>query len=216
MMTKVLMNPQSFGCFEKVLSIVSMLSVESIFYFPQEKKNEVRVARNRFAAPEGDHLTVLAVYEAFMEAKDQKVFCWENFINMRAMKKVLDVRQQLVEYTSKSLSHMDLDDSPYDQNEQILRCFASAFFTQVAILQDNGRYHTLKDGKESFIHPSSALFHRKNKPKCVVYNELVRILVLTEEGTHVAQVLTSKQFMRDVSEVQPSWLAELAPLQYGK
>lgn len=154
-----------------------MLSVESIFYFPKEKKNEVKLARNRFAAPEGDHLTILSVYEAYMEATDKKLFCWDNFINLRAMNKVCDVRQQLEDYSKHGFlkgSKIDNDlTSSYDQNEQILRCFASAFFVNVAILQDNGRYHCLKDGKESFIHPSSSLFSRKQKPKCVVFNELV-------------------------------------------
>ena len=153
-----------------------MLSVENIFYFPAEKKKEVRVARNRFSAPEGDHLTLLAVYTAFMEASDKKVFCWENFINLRGMKKVIDIRQQLEEYCSKLTPREPINkfkQLSYDKNEQILRCFASSFFIHVAILQENGRYNTLKDGKETFIHPSSALFGRKQKPKCVVYNELV-------------------------------------------
>lgn len=153
-----------------------MLSVDNIFYFPQDKKADVKLARNRFAAPEGDHLTILAVYDAFIEADDKKLFCWDNFINLRAMKKVLDVRKQLEDYSKNSFlksTKIDNSKSNFDQNEQILRCFASSFFVNVAILQDNGRYHCIKDGKESFIHPSSSLFNRKQKPKCVLFNELV-------------------------------------------
>jgi HrpA-like RNA helicase len=177
-----------------------MLSVESIFHFPAEKRNEVKIARNRFAAPEGDHLTMLAVYEAFKEAEDAKMFCWENFLNHRAMQKVQDVRKQLVEYTSTfSALPSPSEAGGYSRNEAILRCFASAFFMHVAVRQDDRRYHTLKDGKEVVLHPSSSLFGRKQPPPCVVYNELV---------------LTTRHFMRDVSEVQPAWLAELAPLQF--
>ena len=44
------------------------------------------------------------------------------------------------------------------------------------------------------IHPSSALF--EVRPKWVLFHQLV---------------LTSKEFMRDVLEIQPHWLLEVAP-----
>lgn len=47
------------------------------------------------------------------------------------------------------------------------------------------------------LHPSSALDH---KPEWVVYNEFV---------------LTSKNYIRTVTEVRPDWLLDIAPTYYG-
>ncbi len=47
------------------------------------------------------------------------------------------------------------------------------------------------------LHPSSALDH---KPEWVVYNEFV---------------LTSKNYIRTVTEVRAEWLLEIAPAYYG-
>jgi len=44
------------------------------------------------------------------------------------------------------------------------------------------------------VHPNSCLF--ENQPKWVIYNELV---------------FTTKEFMRDLIEIKPEWLLEIAP-----
>lgn len=55
-------------------------------------------------------------------------------------------------------------------------------------------YRTLVDQQQVFIHPSSAMFNRQ--PDWCVYHELV---------------LTSKEYMREVTAIDPKWLVELAP-----
>lgn len=47
------------------------------------------------------------------------------------------------------------------------------------------------------IHPSSMLY--KDQPECVIYHELV---------------LTSYEYMRNVIEVEPEWMCEVAPHFY--
>jgi pre-mRNA-splicing factor ATP-dependent RNA helicase DHX16 len=47
------------------------------------------------------------------------------------------------------------------------------------------------------IHPSSLLC--KDQPECLIYHELV---------------LTTQEYMRNVVEVQPAWLVEIAPHFY--
>eukprot|EP00887_Chlorella_sp_A99_P005299 scaffold1.g5299.t1 len=55
-------------------------------------------------------------------------------------------------------------------------------------------YKTVVEQQPVFIHPSSALF--QHQPQWVVYHELV---------------LTTKEYMREVCEIDPKWLVELAP-----
>ncbi len=53
-------------------------------------------AKQRFAHVDGDHLTLLNVYHAFKQAKEDPDWCYENFLNTRALKSADNVRSQLV------------------------------------------------------------------------------------------------------------------------
>lgn len=46
-----------------MLTIVSMLSVPSIFFRPKGREAESDAAREKFYVPESDHLTLLHVYD---------------------------------------------------------------------------------------------------------------------------------------------------------
>ena len=50
----------------------------------------------RFFQSEGDHLMLLAVYEAWKNAKFSNPWCYENYLQARAMRRAQDVRKQLV------------------------------------------------------------------------------------------------------------------------
>jgi pre-mRNA-splicing factor ATP-dependent RNA helicase DHX38/PRP16 len=51
-----------YKCCAEMLTIVSMLSVPSVFYRPRERQEESDAARETFFVPESDHLTLLHVY----------------------------------------------------------------------------------------------------------------------------------------------------------
>jgi ATP-dependent RNA helicase DHX8/PRP22 len=44
-----------------------MLSVQSIFYRPRDKQQQADSKRAKFFQPEGDHITMLAVYNNWKE-----------------------------------------------------------------------------------------------------------------------------------------------------
>lgn len=89
------------------------------------------------------------------------------------------------------------DEPPLKVNTTIVKkCILSGYFTQVALLQKNNVYLTVKDSQVVIIHPSSSLAYR---PEYVVYHELV---------------LTKKNYMRTVMEVKPQWLFEIAPVYF--
>jgi len=47
------------GCTAEVLLVVSMLSVDTVFFRPKDREEESDAARERFFVPESDHLTLL-------------------------------------------------------------------------------------------------------------------------------------------------------------
>lgn len=48
-----------YQCSEEILSIMAMLSVQSVFSYTNDTRNAADVARRKFAVYEGDHLTLL-------------------------------------------------------------------------------------------------------------------------------------------------------------
>ena len=71
--TKAIIKAQEFGCTGEVLTVVSMLSVDSVLFTPQNKREEALSARRKFLSDDGDHMTLLNIYRAYKGAKGNKV-----------------------------------------------------------------------------------------------------------------------------------------------
>ena len=69
---------RKFHCTEEILTIVSLLSVDSVLYNPPARRDEVQSVRKKFISSEGDHLTLLNVYRAFKNVSGNKVGCSED------------------------------------------------------------------------------------------------------------------------------------------
>lgn len=84
------------GCSEEMITIVAMLSVQNVFYRPREKQTLADQKRAKFYHPDGDHLTLLTVYEAWKSQGCSNAWCFENYVQARALKRASDVRKQLI------------------------------------------------------------------------------------------------------------------------
>ena len=51
--SRAIILAKEMGCIRDIITIVSMLAVENIFFIPNEKREEAKLAKSRFAAPEG-------------------------------------------------------------------------------------------------------------------------------------------------------------------
>jgi pre-mRNA-splicing factor ATP-dependent RNA helicase DHX16 len=69
-LSKTVIAAETYQCTEEVVSIVAMLSAgNSIFYRPKDKQVHADQARKNFTQPGGDHLTLLAVWNAVFYLK---------------------------------------------------------------------------------------------------------------------------------------------------
>ncbi|XP_066432942.1 ATP-dependent RNA helicase DHX33 [Eleutherodactylus coqui] len=189
--SKTILISTKFHCTEEILTIVALLSVDSVLHNPPAKRDEVQAARKKFISSEGDHITLLNVYRAFKNLGKNKEWCRENFINSRNMMLVSEVRAQLRDICIKM--SMPIESSRAD-TRNIRQCLAHGLFMNAAELQPDGTYTTVETHQPVSIHPSSILFHCK--PACVIYNELLH---------------TSKCYMRDLCVVDADWLFDAAP-----
>lgn len=195
MMSRALLAAEKYGCGEELLTICSMLSVNSsIFYRPKDKAVFADTARKRFFMAGGDHLTLLNVYKQWFDSGYSKQWCIENFIQYRSMCRARDVREQL----EKLMDRVEAEVKSCDNdNVAIRKAVTAGYFYHTAKLNKGGSYRTIKGNNTVLIHPNSALF--EEQPRCVLYHEMV---------------FTTKEYMRQVIEIEPSWLLEVAPHYY--
>uniref|UniRef100_A0A7S3C2V5 RNA helicase n=1 Tax=Haptolina ericina TaxID=156174 RepID=A0A7S3C2V5_9EUKA len=190
-LSKILIQSVDLGCSDELLTIVAMLSVQNIWYRPKEKQAQADSKRSKFFQPEGDHLTNLAVYQAWANAKFSNPWCFENFIQARTMRRAQDVRKQLLAI----MDRYKLEISTCGKNfTKVRKAITSGFFMHAAKKDPQEGYKTMDEGQVVYIHPSSALFNRN--PEWLIYHELV---------------LTTKEYMREIVQIEPKWLIELAP-----
>ncbi|KAK9767329.1 hypothetical protein K7432_002950 [Basidiobolus ranarum] len=191
MMGKILLDSSQFGCGEDMLTIAAMTSVQNIFVGGYEADAE----RLKFGVEEGDHITLLNVYNAFLKHQKSAKWCHRYHLNYRALTRASSIRHQLLKYL---LRFNITPKSCEGDTIKIRKCLVSGYFSQAAKVQPDGlSYRTIRDDVELHIHPSSVLFRRS--PKVVIFHEVVE---------------TTKAYMRDITVVEPAWLTELAPHFY--
>ncbi|CAN8019303.1 unnamed protein product, partial [Ixodes persulcatus] len=195
MMAKMLLASEKYRCSEEVLTVAAMLSVNSsIFYRPKDKIVHADTARKNFFSPGGDHLTLMCVYNQWAETDFSTQWCYENFIQHRSMKRARDIRDQLEGLMERVEIELVSDRS---DTVAIRKAITAGYFYNTARFSKGGHYKTVKHQQTVMIHPNSSLF--EDLPRWVIYFELV---------------FTTKEFMRQVIEIENSWLLEVAPHYY--
>jgi pre-mRNA-splicing factor ATP-dependent RNA helicase DHX16 len=196
-LSKMLIKAAEYGVSTEILSICGMLQIgASVFYRPKERALHADNARINFHKPGGDHMTLLHVWNCWAETQFSTQWCFENFIQVRSMRKARDIREQLESMMERV--EVDLVSNVGDV-DAICKAITAGFFYHTAKLQKSLDYRTVKHPQTVHIHPSSSL--HQSQPRWVVYHELV---------------FTTKEFMRQIVEIKPEWLCEIAPHYYKK
>ncbi|TMW62699.1 hypothetical protein Poli38472_005317 [Pythium oligandrum] len=198
MMSKALLASEKFGCVEEVMTVCAMLSVNnSIFYRPKDKAVHADNARINFArGGGGDHITLMNVYNQWVETNYSTQWTYENFVIMRSLKTARDVREQLERLCDRV--ELERTSNPNEQ-ELIRKAICAGYFYHTAKLDSSGNYKTVKHAHSVAIHPSSCLVKLEERPRWLVYHELA---------------FTTKEYMRNVIPIKSEWLMELAPHYY--
>jgi len=148
-----------------------------------------------FGKKAGDHLTLLNVYNQWVETNYSTEWCFENFVQAKSLRRCRDIREQLEDM----LERVEVEMLESNDDVKIRKAVTSGFFYNTSKLEKSGAYKTVKHNQSVQMHPSSCLY--KELPRWCVYYELV---------------LTTKEYMRHVIEIEPEWLVEIAPHYYKK
>ncbi|GAA6043501.1 hypothetical protein JCM8097_002244 [Rhodosporidiobolus ruineniae] len=196
-MSKAIVASEKYGCTEEVLTIVSMLSESgSLFYRPKQKKLEADTARQNFIKPGGDHFMLLNVWEQWQESGFSVSWTYEHFIQIKSLTRVRDIRDQLVQLCERVEIFVEGNENSSDI-VPIQKAICAGYFQNTGRLNRSGdAYRTIKTNQTVNIHPSSSMFQHQPPPKLICWFELV---------------LTSREYARQVMEIKPEWLLEVAP-----
>lgn len=211
MLSKALLSASSFNVLSEMLTIAAMTSLGgSVWIEHSDERKRLEMTRRKFAAEEGDHLTLLNVYQAFITTgkKDVK-FCRDNSLNFKSMTRAVSVRGQLKrmlerfglavdETLSKNANKQALGAAGMDKGEAIRRCLTTGFFAHAAKMQPDGTFRNVAGGTVLHAHPSSLMFNRK--AGWVVFQEVMEV--------------GEKTYVKEVTKIEKDWLVEYAPEFY--
>jgi len=186
-----------YGCSKEMLTIVSMLSVPSVFYRPKERMEEADAAREKFNVPESDHLTLLNVYNQWESHHYRDDWAMRHFLHPKLLRKAREVREQLQDIMNTKSMKLVSTGTDFDV---IRKAIAAGYFHQAARVKGIGEFVNIRSGLPTHLHPTSALYGLGYTPSYVIYHELI---------------LTSKEYMTQVTAVDPYWLAELGSVFYS-
>jgi pre-mRNA-splicing factor ATP-dependent RNA helicase DHX38/PRP16 len=190
----MIISGMTLGCVDEMISIVSMLTVPSIFYRPKEKPEESDAVREKFFVPESDHLTLLNVYEQYVKNGRLSSWCNRNYIHGKAMKKVDEIHKQIVEIVQEGSSgdrRLPSCGGMSGDIDVVRKAIGISYFHNVGKLRGIGEYVNMLTSVPCHLHPTSALYGLGHTPEYIVYHEVVK---------------TTKEYMQCVTAIDPEWL----------
>ncbi|KAJ7102902.1 helicase associated domain-containing protein [Mycena epipterygia] len=191
-LAKMLIVSPIFKCSGEILTIVAMLSVPHVWIRPIGQWKEADAAKTLLNIPGSDHLTLLNVYNQWKNNIHDKNWAYSHFLSLHVLSEAEKARKQLERimegFKLELVSSMSGQRRLHKRVRQVLVC---GFFMQVAH-REGRNYVTIKDKQAVQLHPSSGLV---TKPEWVIFNEFV---------------VTSRPYIRTITEVPPEWLLHYA------
>lgn len=179
----------------------------------RERQDRMSQAMAHFANPDGDHMMYLSIYNEFVDNNKNRAWCDEYVLCYNALLRATEIRRHLDRYVKrfKSLDNCRMANSEEDfvspgssgngdediaRSASIRKCLVSGYFANAAKLHGDSVYRTLRDQRPVQLHPTSIYFHMGTLPDWIIFHQ---------------SVLTTEEFVREVSRIDPRWLVNLAP-----
>uniref|UniRef100_A0A8C1XXY9 RNA helicase n=1 Tax=Cyprinus carpio TaxID=7962 RepID=A0A8C1XXY9_CYPCA len=206
-MAKTLLASCEFDCVSEVLTIAAMLTAPSSFLTPPvELRQKALLCHQRFQHAEGDHFTLINIFNAFKYAKEGPYsnverWCEDHFLSLSALQTADAICSELTEILKRLELPVSLPAFGSKSNSlNIKRALLAGFFMQVARdIDGSGNYFMLTHKHVAQIHPLSGYgteMHKKNLPEWVLYHE---------------HTLSENNCIRTVSQISAHEFIQMAP-----
>ena len=181
---------------DKTLTATSFLSANSPFLLPQNEEMEARKAHHRFQDMQGDFVTYLNLYNAFLQTENREKFCKKNYLDLRVMLEIENIKEQLTQIVREKLG-IPVIENKGDLSDYLC-CIAAGMIQFVCVRTGRESYHSLT-ADHICIHPGSVMF--RQNPVFIVAGEIVR---------------TSRVFAMSVSPLTRPMLDRINPNLYER
>ena len=181
---------------DKTLTATSFLSTNSPFLLPQNEEMEARKAHHRFQDMQGDFVTYLNLYNAFLQTDNREKFCKKNYLDLRVMLEIENIKEQLTQIVREKLG-IPVIENKGDLSDYLC-CIAAGMIQFVCVRTGRESYHSLT-ADHICIHPGSVMF--RQNPVFIVAGEIVR---------------TSRVFAMSVSPLTRPMLDRINPNLYER
>lgn len=195
-MAKVLLKAKELSVVEECLDAIAVITSGNWRIRPHREASKVDKIHSKFTDFSNcDIMTTHNVVKGFSAAKNRSQYCFENFLNLRVLSAAMNVKNQLrqILFTAKTLLEDNHAFEDLKVSQRVKVAFLAGYYQQIGHLLRDGSYSIILQSHHALIHPSSTI---KSKPDFILYLEFV---------------LTSKNYLRVVSQIDPVWLLEMFP-----
>ncbi|XP_061655344.1 ATP-dependent RNA helicase DQX1 isoform X2 [Phyllopteryx taeniolatus] len=97
-LAKALIAACEYDCVDELLTVAAMLTAPSCFLRPEPIREETAVAHWRpLMHNEGDHMSLINIYNAYMEHNQDEAWCMTHFLNHAALRLAVVIRAELLD-----------------------------------------------------------------------------------------------------------------------
>jgi HrpA-like RNA helicase len=193
-LARMLLEAEKYGCVADVVTVSAFLSCPNVFARPRDKQYEADVAHMGFKDSRSDALTSLKVWNGYVGSGYNQSWCFNNYLNARALVEISKIRTQL--FTILEQSGIIISDSK--DEDMIMKSICSGLINNLYKREGHHSYTSVFGDEledEVFIHPGSSLFGSGAREWFI--------------ATQV--VKTTKLFARGCTTVKLEWLQEFLP-----
>ncbi|XP_035943474.2 ATP-dependent RNA helicase homolog DQX1 isoform X1 [Halichoerus grypus] len=199
-LAKALLASCEFDCVDEMLTLAAMLTAAPGFTHPPLSAEESAL-RRALEHMDGDHSSLIQVYEAFIQSGADKAWCQARGLNWAALCQAQKLRGELLELMQRIELPLSQPAFGSEQNRRDLqKALVSGYFLKVARDTDGtGNYLLLTHKHVAQLSPYCCYRSRRSParpPPWVLYHNFS---------------ISKDNCLSIVSEIQPQMLVELAP-----
>ncbi|XP_035260473.1 DEAD/H (Asp-Glu-Ala-Asp/His) box polypeptide 32a [Anguilla anguilla] len=206
-MAKALLAACEYDCVNEVVTMAAMLTGPSCFLQPPVgMRQEAQQCHMKFQHPEGDHFTLVNIYNAFKQSQREPYFslekwCQDYFLSYSALQTADAIRSELTDILRRL--ELPISEPAFGTKANTLnikRALLAGYFMQIARDVDgSGNYFMLTHKHVAQVHPWSSYGTRAHKlglPEWVLFHEYT---------------LSENNCIRTVSQISPEVFIQMAP-----
>ncbi|XP_040126883.1 ATP-dependent RNA helicase homolog DQX1 isoform X2 [Ictidomys tridecemlineatus] len=199
-LAKALLASCEFDCVDEMLTLAAMLTVAPGFTRPPLCAEEAALRRG-LEHPDGDHSSLIQVYEAFIQSGANEAWCQARGLNWAALCQACKLRGELQELMQQIELPLTQPAFGSEQNRRNLqKALVSGYFLKVARDTDGTGNYLLLTHKHVAQLSSNCCYQNRRPParppQWVLYHSFS---------------ISKDNCLSIVSEIQPQMLVELAP-----